>query len=157
MSLIFPNYCLGRGLMDLAYNELLNQIYILTGETMSCLKSLHLSGNTFRIYLYILQTLQLWYIIVLILISGRFDKIQSPFEWEIVLRSLVFMITEGVVFFIITLIIEYKLSIRRKWVVVFFHTSKFMVDTCPGFYFNRGKLSWKVDIWEKVLEKSLKN
>lgn len=31
-SLIFPNYCLGRGLMDLAYNELMNIVHVQIGE-----------------------------------------------------------------------------------------------------------------------------
>jgi len=29
--LLFPNYCLGRGLMDIAFNEYQNQYYFKTG------------------------------------------------------------------------------------------------------------------------------
>jgi len=75
VSLLFPNYCLGRGLMDLAYNELMNMVYSLTGQ---------------------------------------FDQIRSPFEWDIVTRNLVFMLSEGLFFFLLTIIIEYTSSVRRK-------------------------------------------
>lgn len=30
--LIFPNYCLGRGLIDVAFNEYQNEFYFTTGE-----------------------------------------------------------------------------------------------------------------------------
>ncbi|XP_065646706.1 phospholipid-transporting ATPase ABCA1 isoform X2 [Hydra vulgaris] len=72
--LVFPNYCLGRGLMDLAYNELMNMVNAQIGQ---------------------------------------FEKIHSPFEWQIVTRSLVYMFSEGVIFFIFTLFIEYKCMKRR--------------------------------------------
>eukprot|EP00111_Clytia_hemisphaerica_P002239 TCONS_00006276-protein len=79
ISLLFPNYCLGRGLMDLAYTELLNQVYLQT---------------------------------------GKFDKIRSPFEWELVTRSLVYMVTEGFIFFIITLLIEHFSTRSKRTVII---------------------------------------
>ena len=30
--LVFPNYCLGRGLMDIAFNEYKNEFYFKTGR-----------------------------------------------------------------------------------------------------------------------------
>lgn len=78
-SLIFPNYCLGRGLMDLAYNELMNIVHVQIGQS---------------------------------------EKVRSPFEWDIVLRSLVCMLSEGFLFFLITLLIEYRCTIKRKTVTV---------------------------------------
>ncbi|XP_015427825.1 PREDICTED: ATP-binding cassette sub-family A member 2 [Myotis davidii] len=50
--LIFPNYNLGHGLMEMAYNEYLNEYYAKIGQ---------------------------------------FDKMKSPFEWDIVTRGLVAM------------------------------------------------------------------
>ncbi len=32
LFLLFPNYCLGRGLMDIAFNEYHNQYYLKTGK-----------------------------------------------------------------------------------------------------------------------------
>lgn len=32
LSLVFPNYCLGRGLMDLAFNDYMNEYYIKIGD-----------------------------------------------------------------------------------------------------------------------------
>uniref|UniRef100_A0A2K6MXL0 ATP binding cassette subfamily A member 2 n=1 Tax=Rhinopithecus bieti TaxID=61621 RepID=A0A2K6MXL0_RHIBE len=55
--LIFPNYNLGHGLMEMAYNEYINEYYAKIGQ---------------------------------------FDKMKSPFEWDIVTRGLVAMAVEGV-------------------------------------------------------------
>uniref|UniRef100_A0A8C6Y841 ATP-binding cassette sub-family A member 2 n=1 Tax=Naja naja TaxID=35670 RepID=A0A8C6Y841_NAJNA len=62
--LIFPNYNLGHGLMEMAYNEYINEYY--------------------------------------------FDKIKSPFEWDIVTRALVAMTVEGFVGFFITIMCQYN-------------------------------------------------
>ena len=39
---------------------------------------------------------------------------QSPLEWDIVLRNLVSMATMGVVFFILTILLEYKFFIKTR-------------------------------------------
>eukprot|EP00794_Sanderia_malayensis_P015936 gene15936-17537_t len=75
VSLAFPNYCLGRGLMDLAFTEYSNTYYKMVGE---------------------------------------FGKVRTPFEWTLITRSLVVMLIEGVVFFSITLFIEYFQSLKTK-------------------------------------------
>ncbi|XP_031510593.1 ATP-binding cassette sub-family A member 2 [Papio anubis] len=62
--LIFPNYNLGHGLMEMAYNEYINEYYAKIGQ---------------------------------------FDKMKSPFEWDIVTRGLVAMAVEGVVGFLLTI------------------------------------------------------
>ena len=33
--LIFPNYCLGRGLMDIAFNEYMNEFYSQSGNSFA--------------------------------------------------------------------------------------------------------------------------
>uniref|UniRef100_A0AAV2MP22 ABC transporter domain-containing protein n=1 Tax=Knipowitschia caucasica TaxID=637954 RepID=A0AAV2MP22_KNICA len=67
--LIFPNYNLGHGLMEMAYNEYLNEYYAKIGQ---------------------------------------FDKVKSPFQWDIVTRGLVAMTIEGFVGFLITLLCQYN-------------------------------------------------
>uniref|UniRef100_T1J7T4 ATP-binding cassette sub-family A member 2 n=1 Tax=Strigamia maritima TaxID=126957 RepID=T1J7T4_STRMM len=69
MFLVFPNYCLGRGLMDIAFNEY-NNFYLLK--------------------------------------TGQYERIRSPFAWNLVSRNLVAMAVSGIVFFIITLVCELK-------------------------------------------------
>ncbi|CAF1374019.1 unnamed protein product [Didymodactylos carnosus] len=72
---IFPNYCLGRGLIDIAYNDYYNSFYKKT---------------------------------------GLYDKIRSPFQWEIVVSNLVSMAISGVVFWILTLLLEYEFFYSPK-------------------------------------------
>uniref|UniRef100_A0A3B4FC81 ATP-binding cassette sub-family A member 2 n=1 Tax=Pundamilia nyererei TaxID=303518 RepID=A0A3B4FC81_9CICH len=67
--LIFPNYNLGHGLMQMAYNEYINEYYAKIGQ---------------------------------------FDKMKSPFEWDIVTRGLVAMTVEGFVGFLITILCQYN-------------------------------------------------
>lgn len=67
--LIFPNYNLGHGLMEMAYNEYINEYYAKIGQ---------------------------------------FDKMKSPFEWDIVTRGLVAMTIEGLVGFLITILCQYN-------------------------------------------------
>ncbi|XP_028910083.1 ATP-binding cassette sub-family A member 2 isoform X2 [Ornithorhynchus anatinus] len=67
--LVFPNYNLGHGLMEMAYNEYINEYYAKIGQ---------------------------------------FDKIKSPFEWDIVTRGLVAMTIEGFVGFFITIMCQYN-------------------------------------------------
>ncbi|UJR38397.1 hypothetical protein I4U23_031066 [Adineta vaga] len=65
---IFPNYCLGRGLIDIAYNDYYNSFYKKTGLT---------------------------------------DRIRTPFIWDITVSNLVSMAICGLVFWILTLLLEY--------------------------------------------------
>uniref|UniRef100_A0A8C3RDR9 ATP-binding cassette sub-family A member 2 n=1 Tax=Cyanoderma ruficeps TaxID=181631 RepID=A0A8C3RDR9_9PASS len=65
--LVFPNYNLGHGLMEMAYNEYINEYYAKIGQ---------------------------------------FDKMKSPFEWDIVTRGLVAMTIEGFVGFFITIMCQ---------------------------------------------------
>ncbi|XP_049567114.1 ATP-binding cassette sub-family A member 2 isoform X3 [Orcinus orca] len=67
--LIFPNYNLGHGLMEMAYNEYINEYYAKIGQ---------------------------------------FDKMKSPFEWDIVTRGLVAMTVEGFVGFLLTIMCQYN-------------------------------------------------
>ncbi|KAK2120757.1 ATP-binding cassette sub- A member 2 [Saguinus oedipus] len=73
--LIFPNYNLGHGLMEMAYNEYINEYYAKIGQ---------------------------------------FDKMKSPFEWDIVTRGLVAMAVEGVVGFFLTIMCQYNFLRRPQ-------------------------------------------
>ena len=72
--LLLPQYCLGRGLFDMAKNQLFADVYARFGE----------------------------------------NKLQSPFEWDIVGRNLFSMFMLGILFFIINLLIEYKFFIKSR-------------------------------------------
>nr|XP_058969338.1 ATP-binding cassette sub-family A member 2-like [Pocillopora verrucosa] len=75
INLGFPNYCLGHGLMDLAYNQYLTEYYTQIGED---------------------------------------DKIRDPFEWLLTTRNLACMAVEGIVFFIFTVLIEFRFFVKRR-------------------------------------------
>ncbi|KAG7459155.1 ATP-binding cassette sub-family A member 1-like isoform X1 [Solea senegalensis] len=70
--LIFPHFCLGRGLIDMVKNQAMADALERFGE------------NRFR----------------------------SPLEWDMVGKNLFAMAVEGVVFFIITVLIQYKFFIK---------------------------------------------
>ncbi|EDV22374.1 uncharacterized protein TRIADDRAFT_10137, partial [Trichoplax adhaerens] len=72
--LIFPNYCMGRGIMDLAKNQLMADVFSRFGE------------NNFK----------------------------NPFGWELVGRNLFAMAIEGVAFFILVLLMEYRFFIKQR-------------------------------------------
>ncbi len=77
--LVFPPYCLGRGLIDIAYNDYYNTFYSKTGQ---------------------------------------FNKIRSPFEWDITTRNLIAMACIGVISWIFTLLLEYDFF-KFKWCLRF--------------------------------------
>lgn len=45
---------------------------------------------------------------MLVFPAGQFDKVKSPFEWDIVTRGLVAMTIEGFVGFLITILCQYN-------------------------------------------------
>ena len=49
-------------------------------------------------------------------LTGEFSKIRTPFEWDLISRSLVVMAVEGIIFFTITLLIEYFSAPKRRYV-----------------------------------------
>ncbi|XP_041800799.1 phospholipid-transporting ATPase ABCA1b isoform X2 [Chelmon rostratus] len=72
--LIFPHFCLGRGLIDMVKNQAMADALERFGE------------NRFR----------------------------SPLEWDMVGKNLFAMAVEGVVFFIITVLIQYRFFIKAR-------------------------------------------
>ncbi|KFM79927.1 ATP-binding cassette sub-family A member 1, partial [Stegodyphus mimosarum] len=72
--LVFPHYCLGRGLMDLFTNQLAYETLAKFGITM------------FR----------------------------NPLSWDFLGKNLVYLTIQGIIYFSITLLIEYKFFIRKR-------------------------------------------
>ncbi|XP_035276766.1 retinal-specific phospholipid-transporting ATPase ABCA4-like isoform X2 [Anguilla anguilla] len=66
--LIFPHFCLGRGLIDMAMNQAVTDVYARFGEEYS----------------------------------------KDPFRWDFVGKNMAFMAAEGVVYFILTILIQYR-------------------------------------------------
>lgn len=73
--LLFPNYCLGRGLMDIAFNEYQNFFLFKTGQ---------------------------------------YNKMRSPFAWDLVTRNLIAMAISGLSFFLLTLLCDFHFFIKPK-------------------------------------------
>ncbi|XP_075450764.1 phospholipid-transporting ATPase ABCA1 isoform X2 [Ascaphus truei] len=72
--LIFPHFCLGRGLIDMVKNQAMADALERFGE----------------------------------------DRFVSPMSWDLVGRNLFAMAVEGVVFFVITLLIQYRFFIKPR-------------------------------------------
>ncbi|XP_041653310.1 phospholipid-transporting ATPase ABCA1b [Cheilinus undulatus] len=72
--LIFPHFCLGRGLIDMVKNQAMADALERFGE----------------------------------------NRLRSPLEWDMVGKNLFAMAVEGVVFFIITLLIQYRFCIKPR-------------------------------------------
>ncbi|XP_055016079.1 phospholipid-transporting ATPase ABCA1-like isoform X2 [Boleophthalmus pectinirostris] len=72
--LIFPHFCLGRGLIDMVKNQAMADALERFGE----------------------------------------NRLRSPLEWDMVGKNLFAMAVEGVVFFIITVLIQYRFCIKPR-------------------------------------------
>ncbi|XP_071216858.1 retinal-specific phospholipid-transporting ATPase ABCA4-like isoform X1 [Salvelinus alpinus] len=66
--LVFPHFCLGRGLIDMAMNQAVTDVYAHFGE----------------------------------------DRAMDPFKWDFLGKNLVFMAIEGCVYFLFTILIQYR-------------------------------------------------
>uniref|UniRef100_A0A8C5I5E5 P-type phospholipid transporter n=1 Tax=Gouania willdenowi TaxID=441366 RepID=A0A8C5I5E5_GOUWI len=66
--LVFPHFCLGRGLIDMAMNQAVTDVYARFGEEHNV----------------------------------------DPFRWDFVGRNLAFMAVEGLVYFVLNLLIQYR-------------------------------------------------
>ncbi|XP_068396452.1 retinal-specific phospholipid-transporting ATPase ABCA4 isoform X2 [Eschrichtius robustus] len=68
LLIIFPHFCLGRGLIDLALSQAVTDVYARFGEEHS----------------------------------------SNPFQWDLIGKNLVAMAVEGLVYFLLTLLIQYQ-------------------------------------------------
>ncbi|KAJ7410443.1 retinal-specific atp-binding cassette transporter isoform x1 [Willisornis vidua] len=71
--LVFPHFCLGRGLIDLAMNQAVTEVYARFGE----------------------------------------EHVSNPFQWDFVGKNLIAMAIQGVVFFILNLLMQHRLFSTR--------------------------------------------
>lgn len=75
LLIVFPHFCLGRGLIDLALSQAVTDVYAQFGEEYS----------------------------------------SNPFQWDLIGKNLVAMAIEGVVYFLLTLLIQHHFFLTR-WV-----------------------------------------
>nr|XP_034356614.1 retinal-specific phospholipid-transporting ATPase ABCA4 isoform X2 [Arvicanthis niloticus] len=75
LLIVFPHFCLGRGLIDLALSQAVTDIYAQFGEEYSA----------------------------------------NPFQWDLIGKNLVAMAIEGVVYFLLTLLIQHHFFFTR-WI-----------------------------------------
>ncbi|KAI4590742.1 hypothetical protein MJG53_001791 [Ovis ammon polii x Ovis aries] len=73
LLIIFPHFCLGRGLIDLALSQAVTDVYARFGEEHS----------------------------------------SNPFQWDLIGKNLAAMAIEGVVYFLLTLLIQYQFFFSR--------------------------------------------
>lgn len=128
--LIFPNYNLGHGLMEMAYNEYINEYYAKIGTNALSFHTGSSGGSgedptmLSQQILFLLRRkhfyVSRWKQVLLphvramltaptaVFVTGQFDKMKSPFEWDIVTRGLVAMTIEGFVGFLITILCQYN-------------------------------------------------
>ncbi|XP_027735766.1 retinal-specific ATP-binding cassette transporter isoform X3 [Empidonax traillii] len=71
--IVFPHFCLGRGLIDLAMNQAVTEVYARFGE----------------------------------------EHVSNPFEWDFVGKNLFAMAVQGVVYFILNLLMQHRLFSTR--------------------------------------------
>ena len=45
---------------------------------------------------------------------GEYDKIRDPFEWLLTTRNLVCMAVEGILFFVFTVLLEFRFFIKPR-------------------------------------------
>ncbi|TDH07266.1 hypothetical protein EPR50_G00104130 [Perca flavescens] len=93
--LIFPHFCLGRGLIDMVKNQAMAD-------------ALHRFGE---------------------------NRFLSPLEWDMVGKNLLAMAVEGVVFFIITILIQYRFYIKPRCLRG--NRSQRWTDCVSGFHLER--------------------
>ncbi|KAM9689298.1 retinal-specific phospholipid-transporting ATPase ABCA4 isoform 2-T2 [Trichechus inunguis] len=75
LLIIFPHFCLGRGLIDLALSQAVTDVYARFGEEHS----------------------------------------SNPFQWDLIGKNLVAMVIEGVVYFLLTLLIQHHFFLTQ-WI-----------------------------------------
>lgn len=91
---IFPNYNLGKGLMDLSYYEYVNQFYSMVSCCRSSFEIAQYLDNSFC-FLFFVKT-------------NQPELVRSPFEWDIITRGLVSMTFLGFLGFALTLYLEFR-------------------------------------------------
>lgn len=129
--LIFPHFCLGRGLIDMAKNQAMADAFQRLGKLKTVLKWFSLYGHIYvldifvpvrrNIFRYVINS---W--IFLCLFTGNKQTLE-PLAWDFVGKNLFAMAVEGVIFFIFTLLLQYKFFIHFRYKGIF---SKALLTYC---------------------------
>lgn len=101
--LIFPHFCLGRGLIDMVKNQAMADALERFGESREPNVTLSTSRHE-----YIHQQASL--------ASAGENRFRSPLAWDMVGKNLFAMAIEGVIFFCITVLIQYRFCIKARLV-----------------------------------------
>lgn len=91
----------------------------------------------------------------LCMFSGE-NRFRSPLAWDMVGKNLFAMAIEGLIFFCITVLIQYRFCIKARW--WYFHTSQCstracktvlnVCNTCPVLVLiDRSALNWRRSEW----------
>lgn len=96
--LIFPHYCLGRGLIDMAMNQAVTDIYAHFGKY-----------KTIYICRIIMCSLLLY------MFSGE-DYRLDPYNWNFIGKNLFCMTIEGFLYFILTILFQYRFFLDHWYV-----------------------------------------
>lgn len=91
--LLLPQYCLGRGLLDMKISH-----YFYLGEKFAF-------GIIFVVFYFIF--------FVFIIFLGK-AEVPDPFRWKFLGRNLLCMFIQGILAFSLVLLIEYRQRHRRK-------------------------------------------
>ncbi|PWA20139.1 hypothetical protein CCH79_00020528, partial [Gambusia affinis] len=95
--LVFPHFCLGRGLIDMVKNQAMADALERFGETQLLAPGVPLLGQVDDCCC----------------VPGE-NRFRSPLDWDMVGKNLFAMAVEGVVFFIITILIQYRFCIKPR-------------------------------------------
>ncbi|CAJ0932906.1 unnamed protein product, partial [Ranitomeya imitator] len=96
LLLIFPHFCLGRGLIDLAMNQAVTDVYARFGKCMDIPSGLN-KGNALHFTYENCSSPEKF---------SSEKHITNPFQWEFLGRNIIVMAVEGVVYFGLNLLIQ---------------------------------------------------
>ncbi|NWS77929.1 ABCA1 protein, partial [Crotophaga sulcirostris] len=97
--LIFPHFCLGRGLIDMVKNQAMADAFERFGESRGCWGCSASVGDPPPF----LQPLSL--------LAGD-KRFVSPLSWDVAGKNMFAMAIEGIVFFFFTLLLQYRFFLR---------------------------------------------
>lgn len=102
--LVFPHFCLGRGLIDMAMNQAVTDVYARFGNDSllhawhKCLQMLSSHVRCVRAFVF----------------SAGEEHSNNPFRWDFVGRNVCFMAVEGFIYFALNLLIQYRFFLDHR-------------------------------------------
>lgn len=120
--LIFPHFCLGRGLIDMVKNQAMADALERFGNFRH---HFDLLQHTFSLSLFIFFfgnapedqfSGSSGCLTSVFCASTGENRFRSPLAWDMVGKNLFAMAIEGVIFFFITVLIQYRFCFKARWV-----------------------------------------